>query len=95
MSVKIKHLEFLHQAYPCWKPLNTKFGPNLDLKHLLLLAQVVSWRKDIPLSRNDKRTKLGLIQWFQKNWDDLSDLLMNQISIIYEEEEEKNEKENK
>ena len=43
---------------------------------MLLIADLTSKDMNIEITREDKRKKESLLEWFQKNWNNISDFLV-------------------
>ena len=76
-----KIADFVHTESEAWKKLTERFGPKINQDELSDLAQVVSRRLNIELTREDKRRKRTLVKWFQDHLDEVWPYIEQHIEV--------------
>ena len=66
-----------------WNEIVSRWG-TIYHSELLLIAMKLSVHLNVKLSRDAKRNKSDLIQWFHDNWDKVKDLL-DKVDFVYKE----------
>ena len=57
--------------------LNSLFGHRLRKDDLIFIAEITSKDLKIKIEKENKRTKKDLLEWFQKNWEEISGYLID------------------
>ena len=76
-----KNIEIDYRSSKAWVVLTSKFGPNVNHDELLSLAEILSYHFTIPLSRENKRQKGMLIQWYNDNLNELWPFIKKNIEV--------------
>ena len=70
-----------YKSSKAWVALTSKFGPKVNHDELLSLAEILSYHFTIPLSRENKRQKGMLIQWYDNNFDVLWPFITKNVEV--------------
>ena len=79
---------YYQEISEAYKFFTTFLFKEIRMDHLIEIAtQIVSRIPDItPLTRDEKRKKMSLLQWFDQNWEEIQDL----VSLIVPTDESGN-----
>ncbi|KAK8842210.1 hypothetical protein M9Y10_026442 [Tritrichomonas musculus] len=76
-----KNIENDYRNSKAWVVLTSKFGPNVNHDELLSLAEILSFHCKIPLSRENRRQKGKLIQWYNDNLNELWPFIKKNVEV--------------
>ena len=76
-----KNIEIDYRSSKAWVVLTSKFGPKVNHDELLSLAEILSFHFKIPLSRENRRQKGMLIQWYNDNLNELWPFIKKNIEV--------------
>jgi len=65
---------FDYETCTAWKKIISCFSPSITHNELLSIAVLFGQIKSIPIPRICRRSKVALVQWFQENYEKISDL---------------------